>query len=333
MSVPVQDEATPLAGLPSPVLVTGASGFIGRALVARLRRHGCDVRGVDITDDPDPDVRRGSILEPASWADTLQGVEAVVHTAAIVSNAASHESAWRVNVLGTRRLIEAMTAAGVPRLVHLSSIMAFGFEYPDGVDETFPVRVTGHSYPDTRVNSEAVVLAAHTAGEVDATILRPGDVIGPRSVWVVEPLRLARRGLLVLPAGGDGTLTPIYVDNLMDALELALSTPSASGQIITLTDGYLVRCQEYFGRLASLVGGRVRTLPEPVAVPAIHAAGALLRALGRDSEMTAASALMLSRTGGYSTQKARALLGYQPSVSYEQAMDAIERWVRTDGVG
>ena len=132
----------------------------------------------------------------------------MIHTAAIVSNAASLDEAWTVNVLGTRRILAAAAAAGVSRFVHMSSIMAFGFDYPPGVDETYPVQVCGHSYPDTRVNSEAVVLAAHAAGEIDCTIVRPGDVIGPGSVWVRESIRLAKAHQMVLPARRQGGLHP-----------------------------------------------------------------------------------------------------------------------------
>ncbi len=320
------------ASLPDRVLVTGAAGFIGRAAVTRLREHGCGVVGVDVAADPDPQVVQGSTTDPASWEHLLDGVDAVVHTAAIVSNAASHAEAWRANVLGTRRVIEAMSRAGVPRLLHLSSIMAFGFDFPDGVEESHPAQVTGYSYPDTRVNSEAVALTAHARGDVDVTIVRPGDVIGPGSVWVVEPLRLAPRGLLMLPADGAGLLSPIYLDNLVDGLLLALAGPQTSGEIITLTDGYLTPCRDYFGRVAAMAGGRVRTLPSPLAVGLIHSAGAVMRRMGRDSELSAASALMLSRTGGYSTAKARALLGYAPQVGYDDAMARIEAWARAEGL-
>ncbi|NED63793.1 NAD-dependent epimerase/dehydratase family protein, partial [Streptomyces sp. SID10244] len=73
---------------------------------------------------------------------------------------------------------------GVGRFIHFSSVAAFGFEYPDNVDETYPVAVNGDVYTDTKVNSEAVVLAAHAAKEIDVTVIRPGDVWGPGSVWV-----------------------------------------------------------------------------------------------------------------------------------------------------
>lgn len=318
--------------VPPRVLVTGAEGFIGREVVARLRELGSDVWGVDMRPSPDPQIVLGSTLEPKDWSHALEGAHAVVHTAAIVSNAARHDQAWEVNVLGTRRLVDEMVSAGVPRLLHLSSIMAFGFDYPDGVDETYPSRVTGFSYPDTRVNSEAVVLTAHAAGEVDATIVRPGDVIGPRSIWVREPIWMSRRGQMVLPARGAGAFTPTYIDNLVDGILLALTTPAASGQVFTLTDGYVVPCRDYFGRLAEMAGGTMRTLPTPLALAVSQGAGSVLRGLGRDSELTAATMHMLCRPGGYSIDKARRVLGYSPRVGYEQAMELIRDWASAEGL-
>lgn len=318
--------------VPTRVFVTGGAGFIGRALIGRLRELGADAGGVDLHADPTIGVVAGSTTDPSAWVQHLHGVDTIIHTAAIVSNVASHDAAWRVNVLGTRRTIAAAAAAGVGRFIHLSSIMAYGFDYPDGVDETYPVRVNGYSYTDSRVSSEAVVMTAHAAGEVDATVVRPGDVIGPGSIWVREPIERARSGQLVLPAGGSGVLTPIYLDNLVDAILLTLSTPTASGQVLTLTDGYGVPCHDYFGRLAGLAGGRARTLPTPVAIAVSRGAGALLRRLGQRNELSAATMLMLARTGVYSNEKARRLLGFEPLVGYDEAMSRIEVWARDEGL-
>lgn len=318
--------------VPGKVLITGANGFIASALAARLRELGAHVVGIDLQADPANDVVAGSTLEPDQWADELAGVDAVIHTAAIVSNAASLDDAWTVNVLGTRRTLAAAAAAGVGRFLHVSSIMAFGFDYPDGVDETYPVRVCGHSYPDTRVNSEAVVLAAHAAGEIDCTVVRPGDVIGPGSVWVRETIRTAKARQLLLPAGGRGTFTPIYVDDLVDGILLALASDAAVGQIYTLSGGYTVACSDYFGQLAKVAGRRATPVPTQVAVPLTAAVGALSRRLGVPSELTAATMLMLARRGGYSIEKARTQLGFEPRVSFEEAMARCAAWARAEGL-
>lgn len=318
--------------VPATVFITGANGFIGKALATRLRELGADVTGVDLRPDLANGIVEGSTTDPDAWAEALDDVDTVIHTAAIVSNAASLDAAWTVNVLGTRLTLAAAAAAGVRRFVHLSSIMAYGFDYPDLVDETYPVRLSGHSYPDTRVNSEAVVMTAHAAGEIECTIVRPGDVYGPGSIWVREPLKMIKARQMILPARGNGVFTPAYIDNVVDGILLTLTNEAASGQIFTITDGYGVSCKEYFGRLADMAGGSVMTLPTPMAVPLVRAAGGLLRGLGQPTELAEASMLMLARKGIYSIEKAQSMLGFEPRVTFDDGMTAVETWAREEGL-
>ncbi len=318
---------------PIKVFITGANGFIGRALASRLREVGCQVGGVDLTADPDNGVIAGSTGDPARWSRALIGIDVVIHTAAIVSNAAKLDQAWDVNVLGTRRVLDAAVANGVGRFVHLSSVAAYGFDFPDHVDEAYPVRVNGFSYTDTRVNSEAVVLASHAAGEIECTIIRPSDVYGPASKpWIVLPLQIIKEGKMLLPNGGSGILSPVYIDNLVDGLVLALSSDEAAGEIFILGDGFGLTCGEYFGRLAGMVGGRVRTLPTGAAIAIANIMGFVERRLGRASELNTATMLMLNRPGTYSIDKARRVLGFEPAVTFDDGMDRVEAWARLAGL-
>jgi nucleoside-diphosphate-sugar epimerase len=311
------------------VVITGAAGFIGAALAARYRAAGAQVRGIDRA--PGPGIVAGDTTDPAGWAEQLAGADLVVHTAAVVSFVAPWELAWRVNVLGTARVVQAAVAAGVPRLVHLSSVAVYGFDFPREVDETYPPRVLGLPYQDTKVASEAVVLAAHARGDIDATVVRPGDVYGPRSLpWVVKPLRLLRAGRAVLPGGGRGLFAPTYIDNLVDGIVRASGDPGR-GEVFTLADGISVTTGEYFGRLAAIGGGRVRTAPAPAARLLARGLGSVERAIGRDSELSAATIDYLLRTGTYSIAKARRVLGHQPHVLLDEGMARTAQWLRAAG--
>ena len=314
--------------LPRTVLITGAAGFIGGHLRDRLRDAGVTVRGVDLIADPRRDIIAGSTLDPESWGSALAGVDTVVHAAATVSNVAPLEEAWSVNVLGTDRVMRAAAAAGVAHFVHLSSIAAFGEDFPDGVTEEYPSHLTGHSYADTKINGEAVVLAAHAAGLIDCTVVRPGDVYGPGSrPWVLIPIELIRKGQAILPDHGRGIFSPTYIDNLTDGIALTLREPAARGQIFTLTDGVGVTCWEYFSRLAALVDGRVRSLPGPFAQALALSVGAVTRRMGGHSELGPASFGMLTRRGTYSIAKARRLLGYEPAIDLDEGMRRVGDWL------
>lgn len=321
--------------MPTPrrVLLTGGGGFIGRHIHDRLVSEGVDVRGVDLKADPSRGIRAGSTLAPQDWADLLVGVDAVIHTAATVSNVAPLDEAWTVNVLGTSRVLHAAAAAGVDHFVHVSSIAAFGEEFPDGVTEDYPPRLTGFSYADTKINGEAVVLAAHAAGEISCTVVRPGDVYGPGSrPWVLIPLQLIRHRQAILPDHGRGIFSPTYIDNLVDGIWLTLTEPAARGQVFTLTDGVGVTCWDYFGRLAELVDGRVFSVPGPVARLLAVWVGHATRALGGESELGHASVGMLTRRGTYSIDKARRMLGYHPEVDLDEGMRRVADWLDSEGL-
>jgi len=327
------DVSRPVVAEPVNVFITGANGFIGRALATRLRDLGCRVTGVDLKAEPGHGVTGGSTTDPSGWADALDGVDVVIHTAAIVSNAASLDQAWEVNVRGTRRVLDAAEAHGVHRFVHLSSVAAYGFDFPDDVDETYPIRVNGFSYTDTRVNSEAVVLAAHAAGEIECTVVRPADVYGPGSVpWVVLPLQVIKKGQMLLPNGGKGIFSPVYIDNFVDGMVLAISPDDAVGQVFILGDGFGVSCSDYFGRLASMAGGQVRMLPTGIAIAIANVVGFTQRRLGQASELTTATMLMLNRPGTYSIDKARRVLGFEPLVGYDEGMSRVEAWAGAEGL-
>lgn len=316
------------------VFVTGALGFIGRTLLERYRSAGAEVCGIDRAADAGLGVVAGDVGDPTSWQDRLRGCDLVFHTAAIVSVVAPEEAIWRVNVLGTRRVLAAAAAAGVGRFVHLSSVAAFGFDFPDGVDEQYPLRTNGNHYVDTKVAAEQVVLQAHAAGEIACSIVRPTDVYGPGSrPWTLLPVEMIRSGQFLLPERGRGIFSPVYVDNLIDGLEAIGSRDEASGQVFILGDGVGVTTNEFFGHYARMLGrGPIRSLPTPLAVPLAELAGRALTAIGRTTEISGESMRMLARRGSYSIAKARRVLGYEPKVDLAEGIQRTERWLAERGL-
>ncbi|MEQ6901510.1 NAD-dependent epimerase/dehydratase family protein [Nocardioides sp. YIM 152588] len=328
------DADRPAPALDQHVFITGANGFIGRAMAERFRALGATVTGVDLVADPEHGVIAGDITRPEEWADALDGVDVVIHTAALLGAAYSLERAWHVNVLGTQRVLRAAVDAGARRFIHFSSIMAYGFSFPDGADETYPVHIEYDPYTDTKVNSEAVVLAAHTAGEIDVTVIRPGDVWGPGSVWVRSPIaEMVKPTGFPLPNGGKGVFTPVYIDNFVDGMVLVLAhAEETRGHIYNLTDGIGMPCRDFFGRLADMSGGKVVYLPMRIAAPLANLVGALIRRTGTHSDLAAGTMHMLNRTGTTSIEKARKRLGYEPLVTFEDGMERVEEWARESGL-
>ena len=316
------------------VFLTGALGFIGRAIGDRYAAEGWEVRGVDLQADAARGVVAGDVTRPGDWQEHAAGCEVVIHLAARLGLGGTHDEFWPINVAATRLALDAAARGGARRFVHTSSIVTFGNEFPDGVAESYPVRPTGAPYTDTKIASEQVVLAAHAAGEVPCTIVRPGDVYGPRSrPWVVIPLEAIKSRQFALPAGGRGIFSPVYVDNLVDGYVLAASSPDAEGHVFTITDGAGVECRDFFAHHHRWLGVKgPRTLPTPAAV-ALAAVGArAMRLAGRESEVNAGAVRYLARTGTYSIAKARTMLGYEPAVGLDEGLERSREWAAGAGL-
>ncbi|WP_202818626.1 NAD-dependent epimerase/dehydratase family protein [Pseudomonas putida] len=321
--------------LPGSVFITGACGFIGQALARRYRALGAEVRGMDLRADPANGVVAGDLGQPGQWAEAARGCELFINTAAVVSLAAPWTLYRDVSVRGVRNCLDVAIASGAKRFVQFSSIAALGWQYPEQADERCDVVIgEQYRYGVAKGASEHLVLAAHAAGELECTIVRPGDVYGPGSrAWLTEPLKMAKAGALILPNGGAGRWTPVYIDDLLDGVMLAAGLDQAKGQIFHISAAESVSCLEFFSNHWQWAGrsGSPRSLPLPLATLLTRGVWYANRLLGRPNEVSPDAMYMFSRTGGISIEKARALLGYAPKVSLQEGLRRSEAWLREVG--
>ena len=287
------------------IAVTGAGGFVGGALTAALVRAGADVRGIDTAPAGLERVAaagatpvRADVTDLVGLREALAGSTHVVHTAALVHEWCEMAEFVRVNVGGTRNVLAA--AADAERVVHVSSVVVYGYDDAREQDETAPRRAYGIPYIDTKSASDRL------ACEREAVVVRPGDVYGPRgSQWVVRPLEVARAGRLALPAGTAGVMLPVYVDDLVEALLLALEH-GAPGRAYTAWSGNPVGFAEYFERLAAIGGGTVRYLPRPLLEATAGLAEAWGALRGRPPAFSRRALTFVERRGTVSTERIRA---------------------------
>jgi nucleoside-diphosphate-sugar epimerase len=315
------------------VAVTGAGGFIGAAVCRRLGADGHEVLGLELAEDRRPKVvATGAeflscdVTDAPALRDALGGVDAVVHTAAILPDGGPPELFERVNVGGTRNVVQ---AAGAARVVHLSSVAVWGYDFTEDIeDEDEPPRPCGVPYIDTKGRSEEV------AREAGAIVVRPGDVYGPESeAWAIRPLDGLKRRLLRLPGRGDGLITPVYVDDLVDCLARALVSDAPPGRAFTAWDGHAVTAQEFFSYYARMLGReRVPTVPRPVAVAFGWLAETAARISRRPPNVSREAITFISRKAVFPNTRAREELGWEPKVSLEEGMRRTEAWAREAGL-
>jgi dihydroflavonol-4-reductase len=261
-----------------PVLVAGATGFIGRILVPRLLADGRTVRVLErrqssTFDGLDVEIVRGDVTDPESLKPALDGVSAVFNLAGIVSHLEADRARMQaINVGGAANVLAAARAAGVTRVVHVSSVasvgMAEGPDRPLDEDSPFPERARQYPYIATKRGGEEVAMAAAAAGQ-DVVVACPAFVIGAGDVNRISTFVAEQylRGSLRFVTGGG--LTYVDVRDVVDGL-VRVEQAGTSGRryILGSLDGDLSH-RAYFDLLADVSGKKrfVVPIPAPALVP------------------------------------------------------------------
>jgi dihydroflavonol-4-reductase len=268
-----------------PVLVTGATGFIGRLLVPRLLEEGRQVRVLQrrpgTVDGPGGETVHGDITDRASLVRAAAGVSTIFNLAGVVSHLESERAHMQaINVGGVENVLAAARTAGVQRVVHVSSVASVGMaERPDRpLDEhsPFPERARKYAYAATKRRGEEIALAAAREGQ-DVVVACPTFVIGAGDVnristFVAE--QYLRGSLRFWTAGG---LSYVDVRDVVDGL-VRVERAGSKGEryILGAHDGNLSHHQ-YFNLLGEVSGKRRLTVPVPA--PLLVPGARLLRAL------------------------------------------------------
>ena len=314
------------ASTPRRALVTGATGFLGTHLVARLVELGWNVRCA--TRKPWGEAPRGiecvevGDIGPATdWFAALEGVDTVFHLAGRAhalsqADRGSDEEFERVNVEGSARLARSAAQAGVRRIVYVSTIGVHG----DGssgtaLDESSPIRPV-NAYARSKVRAEQA-LRAESAHQSELAIVRPPLVYGAGVPGnLLRLLRLVASGVPLPLASVRNLRSLVAVENLVDALVLCGYQAAAAGRAYVIADGEDLSTPELVRTLALGLGVPARLVPVPPSALRVAArlAGreALFRQLGGSLQVDA--------------RKLRSELGWLPRVDTRSALRDTARW-------
>jgi 2-alkyl-3-oxoalkanoate reductase len=311
------------------VLVTGASGFLGRAVAADLVAAGHQVRtlqrrasGVTGTTD-----MLGSITDPREVARAMVRVEGVIHLAAKVSLAGDAREFRTVNVEGTRTVLDAIEAAGVSRLVHVSSpsVAHAGTALAGvGAEAASPEEARG-DYARTKAEAELLALAQDSQA-LRVVAIRPHLVWGPGDTQLVDRIvDRARRGRLPLLNGGTALIDTTYIDNAASGIVAALHRADvAHGKAYVLTNGEPRPVGDILASICLAAG----VAPPRWSVPAGlgRAVGSVVERMwavrpGTDEPpMTRFLAEQLSTAHWFGQAEIRRALDWAPSVSIDEGL-------------
>jgi nucleoside-diphosphate-sugar epimerase len=322
------------------IAITGIGGFIGFRLAERCAERGWKIRGIDLSPAAVERTRAlgaegviGDINDPAALQRAFAGADVVIHTAAIVEEDGARELYEKVNVEGTRSVCKAAVTAGVRRLVQLSSIMVYGFDYPPDVTEDGPFVRDNNVYNLTKRESEQVAMSFDDpAQDFGVIVVRPGDVYGTNGAqWIRRPLEMIRKYQFALPDGGRGVINHVHVDNLIDGIFLALEK-DARGEAFNLTDGVATSCVDFYRYHARMAGvAFVPRLPAGVLKRMLQITEWVLKPLGIKPPARAAAVQFLNRRNRISIDKAARQLGYVPRIGLEAGMRGIAAALAAEG--
>jgi nucleoside-diphosphate-sugar epimerase len=336
VSTPVPSAAT--------ALVTGGSGFLGKAIVHRLVARGCEVRSLCRRDDPalralGVETIRGDVADPEAVLAAACGCDVVFHVAAKTGTWGSCRAYEATNVRGTDNVIAACRKHGIAKLVYTSTpSVIYGGRDIQGADESlpYPTRYQAH-YPRTKALAEQRVLAANDAA-LSTVALRPHLIWGPGDNQLIPRIvARAKAGTLRLVGDGSKRVDSVYIDNAADAHLLAFDRlrPGAAcaGKVYFITQGEPLPVGELVNRILATAGLPPirRSIPPRAAYVLGWLCELAYTVLRVDDEppMTRFLAQQLATAHWFDISAARRDLGYTPAVSIAAGLQRLAAWLST----
>lgn len=280
------------------VLITGATGAVGPSVVRACHEAGFRIRtfsadqceGGVLPDDVEALV--GDVCDASAVHRATEGADVVVHLAAVLHRfeptGALTSEYWRVNVEGTRNVVDAAVTAGVKRLVYVSTVSVYGPGRGETMDETTCPEPTTE-YGRSKLEAERIVRAAGMDGRAIGSVLRAAAVYGPRVKGNYRRLAEAIACGRFVPVGrGDNRRTLVYETDLAQAVLIAAAHPGAAGRTYNVTDGRVHTLAQIIEAIYRALGRKPPRLHVPLraARMAIDGQEVLCRMLGRKPRVT-----------------------------------------------
>lgn len=326
------------------ILVTGGTGFLGRHVVWRLAELGHTVhftgRNTVVAEQVIKHAIRNVYFVPLEHGigdarnilnRTAMNSEAIIHCAALSSPWGSRQAFYRANVLATQEVLAACSTQQIPRLVHISTPSIY-FEFKDRLaireDAHLPPPI--NEYAKTKLAAEKLV----TDSNIDAIILRPRGIFGPWDQTLLPRLlRIMQNGRIPLFNRGQALLDLTYVDNVVDAICLALTARTPTERIFNISNGQPIMAASLFEQLATAFALPYRPIPVPF-IAGLSIARLLEIAAhlipGWEPPLTRYTVGAIAFSQTLELSRARDHLGYVPSVDLAEGIRRTAAWSITD---
>lgn len=323
------------------ILVTGGTGFTGSHLTRRLLAAGHEVRVVDNQkgifyeelSGLGADITIGSVADAALMDRLVEGCDAVQHAAAAFRKVNLPQSVYYdVNVNGTRYLLEAALKHGVQKFVYCSTCGVHGDVKNPPAAEDAPIEPEDY-YQLTKYQGEEVV-HEYLAKGLDACIIRPTAIYGPGDPERFLMLfRRAKTGRFYMFGPGTAHYHPVYIDNLVDAMVLAMETPASRGQTYLIAD----EASYPIARLVKEIGKVLNKDVSIIHLPfwplwtAAFICESIYKFLPAEPPLFRRRADWFRQYRSFDISKARRELGYAPRVGLKEGLKKTAEWYLANG--
>ncbi|HPA77237.1 MAG TPA: NAD(P)-dependent oxidoreductase [Kiritimatiellia bacterium] len=322
------------------ILVTGGTGFTGKALVRRLLNDGHSVIAMDYKEgiktqelrDWGAEVVIGSVTDREVVKQCMKGVEVVQHVAAAFREMNVPESYYdEVNVGGTRICLEEAMAAGVKKFIYCSTCGVHGNVKNPPTDEAHNIAPADY-YQQTKYNAEPVVKSFHEKG-LPCVILRPSAIYGPgdpERFFMIY--RRAAKGVFPMFGGGKTLYHPVYIDNLVDAMVLAMAPGKGDGKVYLIADAEYIPIEDLVKRIGKAMGIDVKIKHYPVwpLVIAGHVCEKICKPFKIAPPIFPRRVDWYRQNRAFDISAARRDLGYDPKVGLDEGLKRTFEWYKQE---
>ena len=321
--------------------ITGASGFTGSHVAERLLTLGEPVHifvrpnsAYHHLEKLGARVFLGDICDAGAAQKAMHGCQTVYHIAALYRQAGFKDEEYiRVNIEGTRTMLDAACAAGVSRFVHCSTMGVHGHitEPPANEDTRY---APGDIYQRTKLEGEKLARSYFTANKINGVVVRPTGIYGPGDMRFLKLFRAIYKKRFIMVGDGMPYYHLVYIDDLVTGFILSAQNKTAAGKV------YLIGGKEYvhLKDLVRMIAEILHVPPPRLRIPAwpIQIAGSIIEhiciPLGLNPPIHRRRVDFFTKSRAFSIQKAMTELGYQPSISLFEGLKRTAEWYLQQGL-